>query len=239
MEKPLVCIPFCGTSKDEILAAASLFRANRDVCDIAEWRADYYRGNDYLEMIEMIKENTAGAELIFTFRSPLEGGAANCINNEQKRINIIAKAVNSGFCDYIDIELSTMKQTTITFPQTTKLIVSTHDFNGTPPKEKIIDIWRESVLLAPFAVEKVFAVKGAFKVREERDVDEIFAALAQWRAESQTRVIAVGMGGLGKVTRTAAKGSWLTYMTLTGDNALGQVKVTTAKSAKKRENDCV
>jgi 3-dehydroquinate dehydratase-1 len=218
LHKPLICIPFTGTCLGELLGEASLFRENRrltELCDIAEWRADYYGGTDYGDVLKALKSETDGAEIIFTFRSKEEGGVSDIPEGE--RLSVILETAKNRVCDYIDVELSAVSGKNLDFGEM-RTIISVHDFEKTPGSGAIIELWEKAVN------EGAFAVKGAFMPKNPLDVLNVLTALVQWRTDHKTPVIAISMGEIGKITRAACLGSWLTYAVLKtdGQSAPGQ-----------------
>ena len=123
-----------------------------------------------------------------------------------RRLDLLLSAVASGAA-YVDIELETEEETAEKIREcarknSTGLIISHHDFEGTPPRERLNDL-----------TERCFAAgadiaKLACRVREHRDAARLLGLLDDSRS-----LVVVGMGPGGRIVRAAAPilGSPFTY----------------------------
>ncbi|MDH7513996.1 MAG: type I 3-dehydroquinate dehydratase [Clostridiales bacterium] len=180
--------------------------------DCAEIRLDKARF-----CLEEVREIfSSHSNLIATFRP----GAVS----EKEREGILLEAIRSG-AKYVDLELESskfFKQRILREARQRgcQVIMSYHDFRRTPAKEKLRR-----------AMDKCFSqgadiVKIACQVNSRRDVFRILSLYENQNAE-QGRIVALGMGEKGKLTRVAALllGSPLTYASLKegSETAEGQI----------------
>ncbi|MBU0532820.1 type I 3-dehydroquinate dehydratase [Candidatus Micrarchaeota archaeon] len=153
-----------------------------------------------LAEIRMDKMDLNDGEIKELFSMPVKL-IATCRGNSKE----LLKAIHAGAA-FIDIELGEDKEIiTAARKQGCKVIVSHHDFNGTPKREEL-----ESI------VEKCFEAKAdiakiACKINSEEDNARLLGLL-----DSEKEIIVVGMGGKGKITRIIAPliGSPFTFAAL-------------------------
>jgi 3-dehydroquinate dehydratase-1 len=223
-ENPRVCAPVLEESLPRLLSAV---RRAASAADAVEWRADYYgRADDLLRASRLVRESAGDAPLIFTFRSPMEGGAERA--DEQARISAIAEIAEDGGMDFVDIELSCGGAARVREAcrrSGSRLIVSYHDFEKTPSAEIVLKIMRAAL------AEEADAVKTAFMPASPADVISLLTAADLFRQETQTPLIAVSMGSLGLVSRAFGHvfGSAMTFASLGKPSAPGQIPVKTLR----------
>jgi len=141
--KPKICVPVVAKTAEEIVKDADSFR-NLPV-DIVEWRADWYDevsdSSKVLETAEKIHQVLAEIPLLFTFRTEKEGGEKSLTTEDYIAIN--KAVIESGFVDLLDVELFTGDEAVEQMidhahRNQVKVIVSSHDFKRTPPKEELL-----------------------------------------------------------------------------------------------------
>lgn len=189
--------------------------------DIIEFRVDLLnnRNIDYIiQHLRKIKEK--GLKTILTIRAKWEGGG--CEIDDKERLNIFEKSIN--LVDFIDIELSSIdiREDVINLGRKygTQIIISYHDFEKTPSDEVIQKI-----------IDDTFSLGGdisklAFKVNNENDVGRILSISYKNKSLGR-KLIAIGMGELGKITRVAGYffGSMITYTYIGKSVAPGQIEI--------------
>ncbi len=213
MEKyPLVVLPVDDRDLEKKLSMALDYGI-----DMVELRIDQFSEfseNYVLEKAKLVKDYNLG--IIATVRSKEEGG--KFIPDEQ-RLKIF-EAV-AGISDIIDVELTSekinRKVVEIAKDEGKLSLVSYHDFDKTPDEDFIQSVIDRAVSLG------ADIVKFAFKVNSYEDVSRILCISGKNRDK---KVVAIGMGELGKITRVAGFffGSVLTYTYIGKSFAPGQIE---------------
>jgi 3-dehydroquinate dehydratase type I len=151
-----------------------------------------------------------GRTVIVTVRKREEGGSFR--GTEEERLRLLAGAVRLG-ADYVDLELSAgekavgdLREEIARRGRRTKLILSFHDFMGTPPQETL----REMVLDARRKGADV--VKAAVTARSPADNLAVLELL-RFGAGRGIPMAAHCMGEQGRLSRAAAPlfGSLFSY----------------------------
>lgn len=225
--KPKICVPVVAKTAEEIVKDAYSFR-NLPV-DIVEWRADWYDevsdSSKVLETAEKIHQVLAEIPLLFTFRTEKEGGEKSLKTEDYIAIN--KAVIESGFVDLLDIELFTGDEAVEQMidhahRNQVKVIVSSHDFKRTPPKEELLKRLRKMQELGA-DIPKI-AVMPQIK-------EDVLALLAVTLEMSQKYakgpIITMSMAGMGVASRLIGEtfGSAITYGTAGKSSAPGQVDV--------------
>lgn len=192
--------------------------------DIVEIRLDLLGIKDTKSALEMIAEVKAAVNLpcIATNRLPIDGGKWE--GPEEKRIQLLLDILP--VVDAVDVELAAAPDLREKLISTAHelgktVIVSHHDFNGTPSMDKIKDMlemaWQSGGDIAKFAV----------KANSSADTIN----LLQVTHEATRPVCLIAMGDLGKHTRAIAPfyGSVLTYGSVGEAVAPGQLSIAELK----------
>ncbi len=222
---PALCIPNVGTCRDEII---SLTRQYKELpMDLMEWRADWFEDIENIynvtNVLTEIRDILEDIPLLFTFRTKGEGGVHAMDTDAYISLNQAAAA--TGMADLIDVELFTGdKHVTdlISFihQYNTKVVVSNHDFSGTPAKSDIISRLRKMQDLGA-DISKI-----AVMPQNKKDVLTLLAATEEMAADYADRpLITMSMGNLGSLSRLAGEmfGSCLTFGSGTAASAPGQI----------------
>lgn len=219
-----ICVVINAHSKEELIEEAK--KAYDSPAEIVEWRCDFF--DDYEDMkaitdtIKAIKEEIKEKPLIFTFRSVNEGGFRNI--GKPEFLLIYKTALLTKLVDIVDVELfvgDTMIKNVVKHAHVLNkyVMVSNHDFDSTPEKERLINRAKK--------MESVGAdiVKLAMTPRSAKDVDVLIDACKE--CSEEMLMIGISMGELGKITRIDASsiGSALTYACLDEKVAPGQIPV--------------
>ena len=163
--------------------------------------------------------------LLFTNRPEWEGGS--CKGAEAARIALLLQAVKHG-CSLVDLELKTAPELRAEIldalmqqPQT-GLIISWHDFSGTPTTDELGEILQQQMESGAHIGKIVTAAK------EYKDVLRILN-LQLMAAENNFPLIAFCMGTVGRISRLATimLGGYMTYAAPDEGNetAPGQIRV--------------
>lgn len=206
-----ICTPVIGETVDQFLDNLEQIQK---ISKFVEIRADFIK-NLSVDDVAKIKENTM-VDSIFTCRRKEEGG--NFQGSEDERRTIIKKAIDAQF-DYVDIELSTMKEEEILKKGITKIIVSYHNFEKTP------SYWDMQSIIHDMNSFKPDVLKIATMMKEEYESTKIYRLLTN-KPHNEERIV-LGMGEQGRMTRILGPllGSYLTYAsTEFGGSAPGQIE---------------
>lgn len=225
--KPKICVPVVAKTAEEIVKDAYSFR-NLPV-DIVEWRADWYDEvsdiSKVLETAEKIHQVLAEIPLLFTFRTEKEGGEKSLTTEDYIAIN--KAVIESGFVDLLDVELFTGDEAVEQIidhahRNQVKVIVSSHDFKRTPPKEELLKRLQKMQELGA-DIPKI-AVMPQIK----EDVLTLLAVTLEMSQKyAKGPIITMSMAGMGAASRLVGEtfGSAVTYGTAGKSSAPGQVDV--------------
>ncbi len=177
-------------------------------CELAEIRIDL---SEFTK--EQVKE-------LFSFHKNLVATCRPGKLSEQERKELLYKAIENG-AKYVDIEIESdneFKKELITLARKHKcwVIISYHNFELTPTREEL-----ESIVSQCF-IQGADVAKVATMIQKPSDNADILSLFTQGK-----RIVAIGMGQLGKITRVAAPmlGAEFTFAASSDGRvtALGQV----------------
>jgi 3-dehydroquinate dehydratase type I len=164
--------------------------------------------------------------VIATNRPAAEGG--RWTGTEAARLALLGQALDLGVT-CLDLEMAAdpgFRREILARRESTKLILSWHDFTGTPETTRLAAILEE-MLATEADIVKLVAL-----AREPADNLRLLSLIPQARARGKD-IIAFCMGPVGKWSRIAAPllGSWLTFapFSKTGASAPGQLTVNDMK----------
>ena len=209
-----LCIPIVETTVGKALIAIK--EVNR-WADLIELRVDYLRG----VKLSLLLENQQ-KPFIVTNRRKEEGGKYR--GEERKRLVVLQEAIDLG-ADYIDVELATeisWVQSSIRKKKETQVILSFHDFQGTPSLKELRRLLNQMIRLGADVVKIVpFA-------RSWEDNLNILS-LIPLAKEKKQKIVAFCMGEKGKISRIFSPflGAAWTYASLSQSkvSAPGQLTV--------------
>ncbi|MDM7934361.1 MAG: type I 3-dehydroquinate dehydratase [Methanothrix sp.] len=178
-----------------------------EYADMIELRLDLVE-EEPLETLRALRRATT-RPIIATCRPTYEGGRFE--GEEVERLELLAEA--SEYASLVDIELRAQGRLRVSRP----LIVSYHDFSGTPSREKMEGIIRD-MMDAGAAIAKLAVTPSSLK-------DNLLILEMLLGAEAPLCMIA--MGPLGRHMRAIAPlyGSLLTYGYVSQPAAPGQMRV--------------
>jgi 3-dehydroquinate dehydratase I len=230
---PAICAPLVGRTKEELLAEASAVAAKQP--DLLEWRVDFYQGigdsAGVVELARRIKQAAAGIPLLFTRRSSREGGEAIALS-EPEVIALYRAVCESGAADLVDYEMGNDPADVravrdLSRASGVELVLSFHDFQGTPPLEVLHQRFAQAERLG------ADVAKVAVMPRAMDDVLTLLAATLQSSRVLRIPVISMSMAGPGSITRLCgwAFGSALTFAVGERASAPGQLPIDDLESA--------
>ncbi len=213
-----ICIPITAETVERAL---NDIKEAVKVSDLIELRMDFIKNIDgnKLKKLLGIKKRT----VIATCRPKSLGG--NFEGSEGKRINLLKSAVELK-ADFVDIEIDSNKKDIIELiknKKNTKIIVSYHNFKGTPSLKELQKQYLEIKKLVP----------GLIKiVTNANSINDNFIIFDLLRGKSD--LIAFCMGIRGQISRILAPkyGSRLTFASLEGgkESASGQISIDEMKN---------
>lgn len=230
---PKICIPILGKSEEDILNAAR--DAKDSEADFAELRIDWYEESVNQEktmgLVINVKKILDQKPLLFTFRSAKEGGKKEITSEEYIQMNY--KVIESGCVDLIDVELSmghdlAVKLVKKAHEKGIKVIISSHDFKGTPDKEILLNLFSQMDLLG------ADILKIAVFPHSRQDVITLLLATIERKENySKKPIITMSMGELGMISRLSGEffGSCVTFGILKEASAPGQIAIEDLKQA--------
>ena len=220
-----VAVPIVGETQEAILKKAEALRGG--VCDLVEWRADYYcdaaRPEALLDTLQKLRAALGDMPLLFTLRTKHEGGRAELDAASYEALN--AAAAESGCVDLIDVELfrdaAAMRKQIAALKRNVTVIVSYHDFFTTPTQGEIVTILTRAMELGA-DISKI-----AVTPQTDVDVLTLLAASVEMREQHPDQLIlTISMGARGVLTRIGCgfSGSCITFGAVGEASAPGQIQ---------------
>ncbi len=204
----MICIPISATNTTE--AIEKMERA-RPLADLVELRIDRIPNLDLKRLIASRR-----TPVIVTNRSRQEGGVF--AGAEEERVALLRSAVRLG-ADYVDIEAATAPALKAELHSTlaggtTQLIVSWHDFSGTPPADFLAGKLAACMADSP-AIVKIVTHAGT-----TADCLRLLELIPEALRRGQA-IAAFCMGEKGKISRIMAPllGSAISYASLEPEEA--------------------
>lgn len=236
---PKICVPITGRTEEEIVQQAQMLR--QCAADLAEWRADWYENvfcpAEVEKMLKILREKLGEMPLLFTFRTAKEGGEKDVEPDAYVELN--RNVIRTRLADLVDVEVFGGKenvQDTGTAEEIieaahgcgVKVVASSHDFEKTPPEERIISRLRR--------MQETGAdiVKIAVMPQNRRDVLTLLSATQEMTEKyAKCPVITMAMGALGVISRLGGGvfGSAVTFGTAGRASAPGQTDAAELKRA--------
>lgn len=163
-----------------------------------------------LSDITKLKKATK-APYIFTFRHTSEGGLYN--GSLKKQSQILNRAFDLGF-DYVDVSYDNPIIDKFTTKERKRLLLTYHNMKETP------DIRELQSILQKMRAVKPAIIKIATLVNAEKDITTLKELLSE--RKSNEKMIVIGMGEKGRMTRTLfpKSGSYITFVQMKGDKAI-------------------
>lgn len=207
----MICIPITAKTQEEALLQieTSVRRA-----DLLELRIDLIDNGNLRILIEKCRLHPASVKIVVTNRRK-ESSPGRDISRERQRIALLKESVRLGV-DYVDVEVDTpepllqeLLSTVDTHGNRTKVIMSYHDFSGTPSGDVLKNIFGECKRPGISVVKIV-----TFANRPEDNLTVL--SLIPHSLNKNQKIIAFCMGEKGRVSRIMAPilGSYLSFASL-------------------------
>jgi 3-dehydroquinate dehydratase/shikimate dehydrogenase len=202
MEPPRICAVVAERTTE---SARRSFERAASKADIVELRLDYLQDFDFARpenLHTLLDEKPLPA--IITCRADTEGGRRKI--HDDIRLRLLVEGARK-MADYCDVEAAFYDRAARLGPDTSRLIVSYHDFEKTPAALESV---YESMLALPAAIYKI-----ATRARSINDTLAIFRLLDRAQSEGR-KLIALAMDEPGAISRLMgpSRGSFLTYGSL-------------------------
>lgn len=230
---PMICLPLVAAEMSELLGQAESLKQLAP--DFLEWRIDSFSAvkdlNACLKALKVLQGAIEKIPLIFTCRIHTEGGFKKL--SQEERLKLITAAIESEGIDIVDIELCNERAFVETVRKTakansSKLILSYHNFTDTPDENVIIDkLVQAQDMGADIA-------KVAVMPKNYADVLTLLSATLKARTgEVKLPIVTMSMGAEGGVTRLAGGlfGSDITFAIGKESSAPGQIPISDLRKA--------
>ena len=196
-----LCIPIVETTIEKALIAIK--EANQ-WADLIELRVDYLKD---VKLSPLFKNRQK--PFIVTNRRREEGGKYR--GEERKRLSILQEAIGLR-ADYIDVELAAERssvQSLIRNKKETQLVLSFHDFKGTPSLKELRILFGRMIRLGADVIKIV-----PFAKSWEDNLSIL--SLIPFAKEKKQKIVAFCMGEKGKISRIVSPilGAAWTYASL-------------------------
>lgn len=235
---PAICIPLIARTAAAL--EAELAAALRESPDIVEWRADHFLAGNPTEpnpaaavmaIAQRLRSLAKDIPLIFTLRSAREGGETLSIDALAATALIESMAGSQQF-EFVDIELALEESRVLQIIEAAhgvgaQVILSSHDFSGTPSTYDIFERLRRCATLG------ADVAKVAVMPQSADDVLALLAATSRAQREIALPVITMAMGPLGVLTRVfgGVFGSALSFASGLAASAPGQLPAQELRAA--------
>lgn len=197
--------------------------------DLLEWRVDQFAAIADTQAVvaaaQALRDAAAGIPILFTRRSQREGGPAIALD-EPGVVALYEAVAATGCMAMVDWEMASDAAHVQAVRALCKahglgLVLSSHDFNGTPPTQALVERFVQAQALG------ADVAKVAVMPREPRDVLRLMDATAQAHAATGIPLVSMAMGGCGAVSRLAGGvfGSSLTFAVGQRPSAPGQMPI--------------
>lgn len=224
--RPKICVPLTGSTVEELRDGVAALDGS--FVDLVELRADHFDDVDDIDEVlratETVRESLPDEiPLLFTFRSKPEGGQRDIDPVAYERL--LLTTVRSGAIDAVDVEMFTElasleRLVNGAHERGVSVIMSSHDFQHTPPLEQIVARLRLQQDLG------ADIVKIAVMPEAPSDVLTLLQATGVFAEKATRPAMTMSMGPLGVVTRLAGEtfGSCATFGSVGEASAPGQVE---------------
>ncbi len=225
-DRPLICVPLVAGDLPDLVHQAAF--AHSLSPDVVEWRADSFRDlstRRVSEAVDALRAVLSREVLIFTLRASEEGGAKPLA--QDARAEVIRSVLTSGHVDLVDVELRNGPDfigpiARIAREHHVRLILSFHDFRGTPSNDTLLAAFSEMVL------QEADMAKIACMPNEPGDVLRLLeVTLAARRRFPALPLCTMSMGSLGVLSRVAGFlfGSDMSFAVGQASSAPGQIPI--------------
>lgn len=240
---PRICVPITGRTGEEIFAMAIALRGVIDRLDAAypdrpdlriaviEWRADYYlninQPQNVFNILRHLRSTFKDRIVLFTFRSEEQGGVIRNDRFHMQMEEIMRNVVSSGLVDMVDVEAAAgnyniARATTRLHEGGVKVVLSYHDFLGTPHDVDIEEKLRQMDILGGDILKMAFMPKNQFDTRRIMELNQRMVI----ERSKPVALISMGVNGMASRVRGKQTGCALTFAAVGGqESAPGQLEV--------------
>ena len=224
--RPKVIVSTSGKTAEQVLEQGQA-AAGSTAVDILELRLDLLTfatdADQVAALGRQLVQALGGKPLLLTFRSKREGGAGEL--DDAAYAALYGKLLQAGFADLIDVEMRRderrVKALVVEAHKTgAKVILSSHDFQGTPSNADMLKrLQRQQALGADI-------LKLAVMPHDGGDVARLLQVTWNMHERSSRPLLIMAMGGTGTVSRLAGEtfGSALTFGSQGQASAPGQIE---------------
>jgi 3-dehydroquinate dehydratase type I len=212
----------CGCLMDAPLSELAQALSCREL-DLLEWRIDStlasHTPQETLQALSILREPHR-IPVLATNRPTREGGLY--AGDEEDRLAILEKAVESG-AEWVDLELDVPSEVLTRFASLgARVLLSHHDFSGTPDVERL-RAWAKEM-----SERGTQAIKIVTRAQEPEDNLRVLGLIPWARRELGRPLIAFCMGGAGRWSRLACLflGSPWTYVQMPGRSSAAPGQLT-------------
>lgn len=224
---PKTCVSIVGKTKDDIIKQANFLKTIN--VDIIEWRVDFFESAESIEgtkdILKIIRKILIDKPIIFTFRSSKEGGQKEVSSEFYFRLN--KEIANTKLIDIIDIELlnneNNIKELIdISNKNNVVVIISFHDFQETPSKEKMKYFIDKSIEIGADIPKIAVMANTTEDILDLLDITRIIK-----EEYPNIPIITISMGKKGIVSRITGElfGSSITFASAKKASAPGQIPI--------------
>lgn len=224
---PAVCAPLVAATRTALCDELAAVVAKGP--DVLEWRADFFERIDdaaaVVAMAREIRERAGAIPLIFTCRAEREGGQ-RIARPASGIADLLVEVSRARVADIVDYELANAPPDVARVREATrlagvKLILSHHDFSGTP---------EPAAMRATFDEAERAGADIAKLAAMPRDLDDVLALLGatcEARRRLSIPIITMSMGAYGALSRMVGGvfGSALTFAVGQSSSAPGQLPI--------------
>ena len=221
--RPKICVPLTGRSLSQI--EEQLENMSHYPADMVEWRCDWFEGIDDRHetglVLTRIRELVGGLPLLVTFRTAAEGGERAI--EEEAYYALLDDLACRQEPDLLDVEAwfnagKTADVTAGLQHQGKKVVLSYHNFSGTPPLEEMTGRLQEMAAMGA-DLAKIAVMPGSME-----DVYSLLCATSMVHELDLCPLITMAMGRQGLLSRLCGEisGSCLTFGSTGVSSAPGQ-----------------
>lgn len=234
---PKICVPLTGVNREALRQEA--MEVSELPCQMIELRADYMMAGmkntsfwemtrEILSVMGMLKA-MLDKPVLFTIRTSREGGEIDIVPEDYIFVNRMV--ADSGMADMIDIEAFTAQETDLVsefvkyaHDKGNMVLLSHHDFQKTPGLEEMVQCYGYMDSLGGDVIKL-----AVMPDTEEDTADLMQAAAIADENYQNSKVVAISMGELGKISRICAGqfGSVITFASGKKASAPGQIDART------------
>ncbi len=223
---PKLIVPTTATHESEVLDSVRELAKVKDI-DVVEFRLDYLVNaldkTTVAKMTRQVAELLPDKVLLVTFRTEAEGGATAISDVDYG--DLYHEILKNGKTDLLDVEMFrcedvVRKTVAQAHQQGIAIVMSSHDFQKTPPKEELIRRLRHQQALG------ADILKIATMPHDSGDVLSLMNATWEMHSQYAERpLLTMSMKGIGVVSRLSGEltGSALTFGMVGKPSAPGQI----------------